>query len=82
VQLPLCRQLKHVVLSTKKQTGAHAALSTRKASEPENAHESTVAAQELLQTTTAVTGIAVAWCCSAEECRQLPQITGISSLVL
>jgi hypothetical protein len=28
--LPLCRPLKHVVLSTRKQTGAHAALSTRK----------------------------------------------------
>jgi hypothetical protein len=46
--LPLCRPLKHVVLSTKKQTGAHAVLSTRKASEPENTHESIVAAQELL----------------------------------
>jgi hypothetical protein len=41
--LPLCRQLKHAVLSTRKQTGAHAALSTRKASEPENTYGSTVA---------------------------------------
>jgi hypothetical protein len=41
--LPLCRPLKHVVLSTRKQTGAYAALSTRKGSEPENTQKSTVA---------------------------------------